>query len=104
MKNEDGIHGQHLVNHLLDGVGRDRIAFPVDGPLCHNDDVQPLACLPANFKTPKKFKISKIKPKNETCLSCASLAQSSSLQLVSGGDSGMKTNSASETIPAIRAR
>ena len=76
MKNEDGIHGQHLVNHLLDGVGRDRIAFPVDGPLCHNDDVQPLACLPGNennFKTSKNknlklawkysnnFKISKIK-------------------------------------------
>ena len=56
MKNEDGIHGQHLVNHLLDGVGRDRVAFPVDGSLCHNDDVQPLACLPANadnFKTLK---------------------------------------------------
>ena len=46
MKNKDGIHGQLLVNHLLDGVGRDRVAFPVDGALRHNDDVQPLACLP----------------------------------------------------------
>ena len=56
MKNEDGIHGQLLVNHLLDSVGRDRVAFPVDGSLCHNDDVQPFACLPANannFKTLK---------------------------------------------------
>ena len=82
MKNLDGIHGQLLIDHLFDGVGRDRVALPVDGALRHNDDVQPLTCLPANennFKTPQKqkleevmlawkysnnFKIPKIKTKN----------------------------------------
>ena len=62
MKNEDGIHAQLLVDHLLDGVGGNRVAFPVNGALRHNDDVQPLACLPGianNFKTPKNKKIKK---------------------------------------------
>ena len=59
---EDGIHAQLLVDHLLDGVGGDRVALPVDGSLCHNDDVQPLACLPGNannFKTPKNTNLNK---------------------------------------------